>query len=322
MHGAVVAMRCVVTGAAGFIGSNLVDRLLADGHVVLGIDDLSTGTRANLVEAQRFEGEQFTFVEISIVDEALAHHFDEFQPEVVFHLAAQTDVRVSMNNPQSDALINVVGTVNVCASAQRSGARRVVLAATAALFGDVDSARIPLTEATPFAPLAPYGVSKLAGVEYLKMFSRTAGLSTISLVLANVYGPRQGAAGEGGVVAIYAKALRDGNALVIFGDGTQTRDFVYVGDVVDAFVRAGSVSATQDYMFVGTSNETSVLELATTMRELSGQDTEIVHAPSRAGEIQRSALSGTRSKMILDWTPQTKLRDGLDVTIAALKPQS
>lgn len=302
------ALRALVTGGAGFIGSNLVDGLLAAGHEVVVVDDLSTGRRANVApEAE--------LVELDITDAAaLARAVERAQPEVVFHLAAHIDVRVSVRDPAHDARVNVEGTVNVLQAARAAGARRVVLSSTGgAIYGD--AATIPTPEDAPIRPLAPYGQSKHAAEGYGALFARLYGLSTVALRYANVYGPRQDPLGEGGVVAIFCGALASGRTPTIFGDGRQTRDFVYVGDVVRANLLAADADWTEP-LNVGSGVETSVLELADALRELGGgAPFQPVHAPARAGEVARSCLDATRARAAIGWEPQVDLAEGLRRTL-------
>jgi UDP-glucose 4-epimerase len=300
-------LRALVTGGAGFIGSNLVDGLLDGGAEVHAVDDLTTGKRENLSGALA-RGAHLHVTDVAETA-ALADVVAGARPETVFHLAAQVDVRRSVTDPAFDARVNVTGTVNVLEAARRCGARRVVLASTSAVYGDPDS--FPIPEAAAIAPLSPYGAAKAAAEEYLAAYSRLYGLSTLSLRLANVYGPRQDPHGEAGVVAIFCGARAAGRTARIFGDGRQTRDYIYVGDVVAAF-RAAADSEATGAMNVGTGLETDLLELAAAL------DLQTEHAAPRPGEIARSSLDPSRAERELGWRAVTPLPEGLRRTLAAV----
>ncbi|CAN5732894.1 UDP-glucose 4-epimerase [soil metagenome] len=254
-------MRALVTGGAGFIGSTLVDRLLAEGHAVDVVDNLSTGSLANLADARADRRHELSVHQLDIRSPELVDLLVRRRPEVVFHLAAQADVRVSVARPVFDAEVNVVGSLNVLEGARAAGARKVVFASSGGtIYGDPDPADLPVTEAHPQQPVSPYGVAKKVVGDYLHAYRVLHGLEFTALALANVYGPRQDPHGEAGVVAIFAGKLLAGEPCTIFGDGSQTRDFVYVDDVVDAFVRAAS-RGTGVLCNIGTATETSVLHL-------------------------------------------------------------
>ncbi|MDO8184225.1 NAD-dependent epimerase/dehydratase family protein [Conexibacter sp. JD483] len=303
-------MKALVTGGAGFIGSNVVDGLLAAGHEVAVLDDLSTGTRDNLPA-------EATLHEADVADvAAVAAVFAEERPEVVFHLAAHIDVRVSVEDPLRDSAINVGGTINVLRAALEHGARRVVLSSTGgAIYGETEL--IPTREDAPIRPLAPYGQSKFSAEGYCALFTRLHGLSTISLRYANVYGPRQDPLGEGGVVAIFCGCLSSGATPRIFGDGLQTRDYVFVGDVVRANLLAAASDATEP-VNIGSGVETTVLQLADELRALGDGERpfEPLHEPARAGEVLRSALDATRAGELLGWRAEVGLAEGLRTTLA------
>ena len=300
-------MRALVTGGAGFIGSHLVDALVARGDDVVVLDDLSNGKRENLAGAL----ERGARLEVEDVRDgaAVQRVAADARPEVVFHLAAQMDVRVSVADPGLDARTNVEGTVNVLEAARRAEARRVVFASTGGgIYGDVDE--IPTSERTFPQPMAPYGQSKQCAEAYLGLYQRLYDLSSVPLRFGNVYGPRQDPHGDAGVIAIFCGRLKEGRALTIFGDGTQTRDYIYVGDLVDALVVAGERDA-REPINIGTEQETSVLELAEVLRELSGSDVEIDFQPARLGELQRSCLAVARARELLGWSASTDIREGL-----------
>jgi UDP-glucose 4-epimerase len=301
-------MRALVTGGAGFIGSTLVDRLLAEGHSVDVVDDLSTGSLSNLAEARATPGYELTFHRLDILDAAVVALVAHRRPEVVFHLAAQADVRVSVERPTFDAEVNVIGTLNVLEGARAAGTRKVVFAASGGtLYGEPE--KLPVPESHPQRPLSPYGVSKKAACDYLAAYRELHGIEFTALALANVYGPRQDPHGEAGVVAIFAGRLLAGEPCTIFGDGTQTRDFVYVDDVVDAFARAGSKGSGL-LMNIGTGVETSVNLLYETMAASAGVSSPAVCAAARAGELARSSLDPSRAGIHLGWKSWTTLEEG------------
>jgi UDP-glucose 4-epimerase len=311
-------MRALVTGGAGFIGSNLVDALLARGDAVTVVDDLSTGRRQNLDGALAAGAE---LVEADVRDAArVADVAKEAKPEVVFHLAAQIDVRRSVEDPAFDAAVNVGGTANVLEAARTAGCPRVVFVSTGgAIYGEGADKALPLAEETPAAPLAPYGQSKFAGEGYLALYERLYGLSGISLRLGNVYGPRQDPLGEAGVIAIFCGRLLAGERPTVYGDGSQTRDYVYVGDVVAAMLAAAGSAATGP-VNVGTGVETDVLELARQLRELGdGGDFEPELAPPRPGEVQRIAIDPSRAERELGWRAEVGLAEGLKLTLDSLR---
>jgi UDP-glucose 4-epimerase len=309
-------MDCVVTGGAGFIGSNLVDALLERGHSVTVIDILSTGKLANLEGALAAGA---ALHEVDIRDAAkVSEIFAAARPELVFHLAAQIDVRYSVDSPASDAATNVQGTINVLEAARATGSRRLVNTSTGgALYGDADV--IPTAEDQPIRPLAPYGASKYAAENYCALYTRLHGLSTVSLRYGNVYGPRQDVHGEAGVVAIFCGHLVEGRTPTVFGDGNQTRDWVDVADVV----RANLLAADSDLsgpINIGHGQETSVLQLLDALREVSdrGSLPDPHFAPERPGEVRRSCLDVTRAHRELAWAPQVTLVDGLRTILAGL----
>jgi UDP-glucose 4-epimerase len=303
-------MKALVTGGAGFIGSTLVDRLLAEGHAVDVFDNLSTGSLANLADARADRDHEFSFHQIDVRDPALIDLIARRQPEVVFHLAAQADVRVSVAEPVLDAQINVLGSLHVLEGARAAGSRKVVFASSGGtIYGDIAPEDLPVDENHPQRPLSPYGVAKKVVGDYLFAYRELHSLEYAALALANVYGPRQDPHGEAGVVAIFAGRLLGGEPCTVFGDGSQTRDFVFVDDVVDAFVRAAD-RGSGVLVNIGTGVETSVNELYETMAAGAGVGAPAVHAPERPGELARSSIDPSRAELYLGWTPWTDLPAG------------
>ena len=308
-------MRVMVTGGAGFIGSTLVDRLLAEGQAVDVVDDLSTGSLANLATARREHPHAMTFHQLDVRSPELVELIARRRPEVVFHLAAQADVRVSVAQPVFDADVNILGTLRVLEGARAVDSARVVFAASGGtLYGEPDAGDLPVRESHPHRPLAPYGVSKKAAIDYLVAYRELHAVEFCALALANVYGPRQDPHGEAGVVAIFADHLLRGEPVTIFGDGEQTRDFVFVDDVVDAFVR-GAARGGGLVLNVGTGRELSVNELARTMAEVAGSSVPPSYAPPRPGELQRSSLDPGRAGIHLGWKSWTDLGRGVEAVL-------
>jgi UDP-glucose 4-epimerase len=308
-------MRALVTGGAGFIGSNLVDALLDQGHEVAAVDDLSTGRAENLDPARR---RGIAFHEADIRDAArLAEIFAAETPDIVFHLAAQIDVRKSIEDPAFDAGVNVIGTINVLEAARTSGVRRVVNTSTGgAIYGDVRV--IPTPESTPPRPMAAYGQSKFCAEAYCGWFERLHGLSAVTLRYGNVYGPRQDPLGEAGVIAIFCGKLIAGERPVIYGDGRQTRDYTYVADVVAANLAAARHPEAHGVYNVGTGTEASVLEVLAALRRAGGlgeDDLVPEFAPARLGELQRSALDVSRARAELGFEARHDLADGMRRTL-------
>jgi UDP-glucose 4-epimerase len=307
----------LVTGAAGFIGSNLVARLLADGHRVIGVDDLSSGRLSNLAPARATAGGRFQFDTLDVTSDAFAALVARMRPTTIVHLAAQVDVRVSVEQPLEDARLNLLGTLQVLEAARRNGVRRVVYAASIAGYGDPPADQLPITEQVTTPAISPYGVSKRAGGDYVLAYGATHGLEGVVLTLANVYGPHQSTAGEGGVVAIFAGRMLDGAPCTIFGDGEQTRDFVFIDDVVDAFARAATLpSVAGERMLIGTGVATTVNELFAHCAEASGYAHPPVHGPERAGEVRHSVVDASLANAVLGWAPWTSVADGVRATIA------
>jgi UDP-glucose 4-epimerase len=294
-------VRVMVTGGAGFIGSHVVDALVTRGDQVAVVDSLATGRRENV--------HRDATLELRDIREPLEDLFDDVRPEAVFHLAAQVDVRVSVDRPHDDAEVNVLGTVRVLEAARRHGAQVVFSSTGGAIYGECMR---PAREDDALGPLSPYGTSKLAGEEYLRTYNRLYETKHISLRYGNVYGPRQDPHGEAGVVAIFLGALAEGEQARIYGEGTQTRDYVYVGDVAHATVSA--LGHEGGVFNIGTGQETSVLELYALCRRVAGSTTEAAHAEPRRGELQRSALDPALAADRLGFMPMVGLEDGLTAT--------
>ena len=305
-------MRALVTGAAGFIGSTLVDRLLADGHVVLGLDNFSRGRATNL---EHLVGNpDFTFVEADIVDADLHAILDEHRPEVVFHLAAQIDVRQSVTDPQFDASVNVVGTVRLAEAARRTGVRKVVHTSSGgSIYGT--PTQFPTPETVPTDPESPYAAGKVSGEIYLNTFRHLYGLDCSHIAPANVYGPRQDPHGEAGVVAIFSQALLSGKPTKVFGDGSNTRDYVFVGDVVDAFVKASGEAGGGQRFNIGTGVETSDRQLHSVVAAAAGGPDDPEFAPPRLGDLKRSSLDFGLAQKVLGWQPKVQLDEGVRRTV-------
>lgn len=298
-------MRAMVTGGAGFIGSHLVDALLAGGHEVHVVDNLSTGSRENVAPAA-------TLHELDIRDESLEELAGQLRPDVVFHLAAQADVGTSVERPTFDADVNVVGTVRVLEAARAAEARVVFTSSGGAIYGECVG---PASEDDAPQPLSPYAASKLAGEEYLATWNRLYATSHVACRLANVYGPRQSPTLEGGVVAIFLDRLRAGQDTVIFGDGEQTRDFVYVGDVVAGMLAAADAPAGGVYN-LGSGLATTVRELHRLCAETAGVEQEPQFAGARSGDLRHSVIDPSRAGRELEWRAETTLALGLADTWA------
>ena len=308
-------MRTLVTGGAGFIGSHVVDALVERGDDVTVLDDVSTGRRENLESAL---GNGAKLVDGDIRDAgAVTELCERVRPEVIFHLAAQIDVRKSVTDPALDARVNVEGTVNVLRAAQASGVPRVVNTSSGgAIYGEAQT--IPAPEDHPVAPEAPYGLSKFCAENYCELFTRLHGLSTVSLRYGNVYGPRQDPLGEAGVIAIFCGKLLGGERPTIFGDGRQTRDYVYVGDVATANLLAAESDAGGPFN-IGLGEEVDVLELVEALRPHAANGFDPEHAPERPGEVRRIALDCSRAREKLGWQAKVGLEAGLARTLASLR---
>jgi UDP-glucose 4-epimerase len=296
-------VRAVVTGGAGFIGSSLVDALLMREDEVHVVDDLSSGRREQVAPDATLH--------VRDVAEPLGDLFDEVRPDVVFHLAAQVDVRASVADPAADLRSNVLGTLNVLEAARPRGAQVIFASTGGAIYGECDA---PAPESAERRPIAPYGTSKLAAEEYLAAYNRLYASGHVSLRYGNVYGPRQDPHGEAGVVAIFFNCFLSGSTPKIYGDGRQTRDYVYARDVARATVAA--IGADGAVYNVGTGRETSVLELYELCRQVAGVDVQPEHAPARTGELQRSVVDVSLAERELGWRPKTALADGLRETWA------
>jgi UDP-glucose 4-epimerase len=310
-------MRTLVTGGAGFIGSNLVDALLARGDEVVVVDNLTTGRESNLSQAQAAD-----LVKADIREaEELTRIVKEAAPEAIFHLAAQIDGRKSVLDPAADARINVEGTVNVLEAARQANVQRLVNTSTGgAIYGDVDT--IPTPESMPPAPMAGYGTSKYCAEQYCNLYTRLHGLSTVTVRLGNVFGPRQDPLGEAGVIAIFCGKLMDGGRPTIYGDGRQTRDYIYVGDVVRGQLAAADNRTHNGAFNIGTGQETSVLDLLEILQQQGGRDDfEPQFAEARLGEIERSCLDVTRARTELGWQAETGLAEGMNATLEATRAQ-
>ena len=312
-------MRVVVTGGAGFIGSALVDQLVKRGDQVLVIDNFSAGSEKNLEEAKNASAKELIIENCDIRNLETTKLITDYGPSVIFHLAAQVDVRASVEDPLNDLETNLVGLIRVLEGGRKAETAKIVLASSGGtIYGEPDSKQLPLNEDAPWNPLSPYGVSKLAGGLYVNAYSSLYGLRGTTLALANVYGPRQDPHGEAGVVAIFAGKLLNGEPCTIYGTGMQTRDFVYVDDVASAFV-AAIESGDGKLLNIGTGTETSIQYLYEEMALASGIESAPEKGAERSGEIERSSLDPSLAKKILGWTPQTNLRDGIHSTLGWFK---
>lgn len=299
-------MRVLVTGGAGFIGSHLVDRLVQEGHEVIVVDNLATGKRRNINKAARF-------YKVDIQSWRLERVFRNERPNIVMHLAAQMDVRKSVEDPVFDAQVNVLGTLNVLQQAVKHGVRKVVFSSSGgAIYGEQET--FPAPESHFTNPLSPYGLSKLCGEQYLSYYHRVSGLQVVSLRYANVYGPRQDPEGEAGVVAIFIQKMLNNEQAVINGNGRQTRDFVFVDDVVEANLAMMGQETLGTYN-VGTGVETSINDLFRILVQHTGSTCKEVHGPAKKGEQARSVIDSTKLRHELMWEPKTNLSDGLKKTV-------
>lgn len=305
-------MRALVTGAAGFIGSTLVDRLLNDGHQVVGVDNLSSGRRSNLEQAA--QNPNFMWIEDDIVTADLDGLLAQHQPEVVFHLAAQIDVRESVADPIHDAKVNVIGTIRLAEAARKANVRKVVHTSSGgSIYGTPHN--FPTNESTNTDPASPYAAGKVAGEIYLNTFRHLYGMDCSHIAPANVYGPRQDPHGEAGVVAIFSKALLSGKPTRVFGDGSNTRDYVYVDDVVGVFVKASGPKGGGQRFNIGTGVETSDRKLHSAVAKAVGAPDDPEFAPERLGDLKRSCLDVRLAEMVLGWRPHVRLDEGVARTV-------
>lgn len=299
-------MKVLVTGGAGFIGSHLVDRLVMEGHEAVVVDNLATGKRRNINRAARF-------YKMDIQSWRLERVFRNERPNVVMHLAAQMDVRKSVEDPMFDAQVNVLGTLNVLQQAVKHGVRKVIFSSSGgAIYGEQEIYPAPEIHVTK--PLSPYGLSKLCGEQYLSYYQRVSGLQAVSLRYANVYGPRQDPEGEAGVVAIFIQKMLNNEQAVINGNGRQTRDFVFVDDVVEANL-AMMGQDTQGTYNVGTGVETSINDLFRILVQHTGSTCKEIHGPAKKGEQARSVIDNTKLRHEVSWEPRADLSDGLKKTV-------
>jgi len=308
----------LVTGGAGFLGSHVCERLLAEGHRVIAVDDLSTGHIANLGEARGY-GKEFTFFNMDVRADGLLSLFERHRPEVVMHLAAQAGVRPSLEDPVHDASVNVMGLLNVLECCVKTGSRKVVYAASGGtLYGDPKKVPVKESAVGQSRPVSPYGISKRVAIDYLAFYERFRGLEFTALALGNVYGPRQDPVGEAGVIAIFAAKMLAGETPTIFGDGNQTRDYVFVDDVVHAFALAVARGG-GSLVNIGTGIETSVNHLFESLADITGFSGQPAQGPLPPGEPRRVALDNALAAAVLGWKPWTHLEDGLGETVAFLK---
>jgi UDP-glucose 4-epimerase len=308
----------LVTGGAGFVGSHLCDRLLAEGKRVVAMDDLSSGRIANLAEARGY-GQQFTFYNMDIRVEEIRTVFDRHRPEVVMHVAAQAAVAHSVKSPSRDASVNVMGLLNVLESSCATGTRKVVFAASGGtLYGEPRQLPIKESARRSARPVSPYGISKAVALDYLRFYRDLRGLDYTALALANVYGPRQDPNGEAGVVAIFGSQMLGGETPTVFGDGNQTRDYLYVDDAVHSFSLAADRGSGGLYN-VGTGLETSVNRVYQLLADVAGFRREPRFGPPREGDLRRNALDSDLAGRELGWRPWTSLEEGLRGTVESLR---
>lgn len=299
-------MNILVTGGAGFIGSHLVDRLIEEGHHVVIIDNLTTGSRDNI-------NEKAVFYEKDILDTpSLDEIFSKEHIEIVFHEAAQTLVPYSMVHPKEDAHLNIIGLLNVLDMCRSYKVQKVIFSSSAAVYGD--NPHVPLTEEQPLKPTSFYGLTKVTAEKYIQMYHQVYGLEYAILRYANVYGERQGSHGEGGVVFVFSKALAKGQPLTIYGDGDQSRDFIYVKDVVNANIKAMVPEVPSGIYNISTAIETTVNALKEILLYFSQMSAQVEYTDARNGDIYRSSLENTLAKKTLHWKPVTKLLEGLQST--------
>lgn len=303
-------MRVCVTGGAGFIGSHLVDRLIELGHTVLVIDNLTTGVR-------EFVNPKAVFIEMDVRDANIESIFADFKPQVVFHEAAQTMVPASMENPKMDCDVNLLGLVNILEASRKHKVEHFLMPSSAAVYGDLDT--LPLTEDMIGKPTSFYGLTKLTGEGYLRIYEQAFGLKTVCFRYSNVYGPRQGDGGEGGVISIFTRFINEGQGLTIFGDGEQTRDFIYVDDVVEANIKAMNQPELTGVYNISTNTSTSVNKLVSYFKSISNKDLPVYYEAERTGDIRHSRLCNQKAKVDFDFLATVDLERGLRDTISYFK---
>ena len=303
-------MRVCVTGGAGFIGSHLVDRLIALGHTVLVIDNLTTGVL-------EFVNPKAVFIEMDVRDANIESIFADFKPQVVFHEAAQTMVPASMENPKMDCDVNLLGLVNILEASRKHKVEHFLMPSSAAVYGDLDT--LPLTEDMIGKPTSFYGLTKLTGEGYLRIYEQAFGLKTVCFRYSNVYGPRQGDGGEGGVISIFTRLINEGQGLTIFGDGEQTRDFIYVDDVVEANIKAMNHPELTGVYNISTNTSTSVNKLVSYFKSISNKDLLVYYEAERTGDIRHSRLCNQKAKVDFDFLATVDLERGLRDTISYFK---
>jgi len=298
-------MKCLITGGAGFIASHLVDKLIEEGHEVTIVDNLSTGKKENL-------NPKADFYNVDILDSKISNIFKEKKPDIVFHYAAQIDVRKSVENPVESAKINILGSLNILENCKNFGVKKIVFASTGgAIYGEAKT--VPTPEDYLPQPISPYGIEKLIVEHYLDFYKKQYNLDYLILRFANVYGPRQNSKGEAGVVAIFCDSILAGSQIIINGSGEQTRDFVFVEDIINANILG--VKKNKNGTFnVGTGEETDINTIFLNLKKLFGSEIREIHGPEKSGEQERSCLDFTKSKEILDWQPNYDLLQGLEKT--------
>ena len=302
--------KILVTGGAGFIASHLTDKLIEKGHNVVVIDNLSTGKKENLNPKAKF-------YEADICNSEIAQIFQEEKPEIVFHFAAQIDVRKSVKDPIQDAEVNILGSLNLLQNCQKAGVKKFIFASSGgAIYGDTDV--IPTPETHTENPESPYGICKLTIEKYLHFYKETFGLNYTALRFANIYGPRQNSKGEAGVIAVFCDKMLKNQEVVINGDGEQTRDFVFVDDVINAALLSMEQEKSDMYN-IGAGEETNINDIFRKIKELTGSNCEEAHAPTKAGEQKRSCLDNSRAKQGLNWESKYNLERGLEKTIKWFK---
>lgn len=306
-------MKVLITGGAGFIGSHLARKLMMSGHEVTVLDNLSTGVREHLPE------DGFTFWELDVRSSEARKEIVDAHFDAIVHLAGQTMVDASIRDPHFDADENIMGTVNLLEAARQSGVKRVIFASTAAAYGDVAEENLPLQENLPLMPLSFYGLTKVMVEHYLQLYHELYGLDFVVLRFANVYGERQGDKGEGGVISIFAKRVANGDDLTIFGDGSQTRDFIYAGDIANGICKALTTEHVNTVYNLSTQTETSLNDLVQLFGHVVGNKIQLKYGPSREGDIYRSMLANEKAEDGLGWHPEVSLEEGLRRTVTYFK---